>query len=173
MRERIHTWVMEQREAILAGVRTLVEIDTQNLAPYGNEQPGQVAVADQLRSLGCAVDVYQVADVPGLLEHPRYWSERPCTGRPNVIGIRRGTGGGRSLLFSGHIDTVPVGADPWSKPPWGGTIEDGKLWGLGAYDMKGGLAASLLVVKALNDLGIQTAGDLLVESVVDEEFGGC
>lgn len=173
MHDRVHAWVQANRENILGCLRSLVGIETQNLAPYGNEQKGQMAVAGMLAALGCQVDVYEIGSVPGLHDHPYYWSWRPAHGRPNVIGIRRGRGGGRSLLFSSHMDTVPVGDDPWSKDPWGGEVSEGKLWGLGAYDMKGGLAASIMLLKALNDLGITLRGDLLVESVVDEEYGGC
>ncbi len=171
--DQVHSWVREHRSVFVDCLRSLVSIDTQNLAPQGNERSGQMAVAGMLGMLGCEVDVYEISSVPGLLQNPYYWPERPCTGRPNVIGIRRGTGGGRSLLFSSHIDTVPVGPDPWSKQPWGAEVSDGRLWGLGAYDMKGGLAASIVLVRALNDLGIRLQGDLMIESVVDEEYGGC
>ncbi len=173
MKARVHEWVQGHREMILDCLSYLVRLDTQNLAPEGNEQKGQMALASMLRALGCTVDVYAVDSVPGLLEHPKYWPERPCTGRPNVMAIRPGAGGGRSLILSGHMDTVPVGPDPWSKDPWGGEVSDGKLWGVGVYDMKAGLVAAVMVVNALNDLDIQLAGDLMVESVVDEEFGGC
>lgn len=173
LEQQIHEWVMRERATILDCLRYLVSIDTQNLAPHGRERPGQMAVAGMLRAMGCAVDVYEIASVPGLLEHPRYWSERPCIGRPNVMGIRRGSGAGRSLMFSSHMDTVPVGHEAWLHDAWGGDVADGKLFGLGAYDMKGGLAASLMVAKALNDLGVKLRGDLYIESVVDEEFGGC
>ena len=171
--QRVHEWVRRERGMILDCLRYLVTIDTQNLAPHGNELQGQMAIAAMLRTLGCDVDVYEISSAPGLLQHPHYWSARPCTGRPNVMGVRRGRGGGRSLMFSGHMDTVPVGPDTWRHRPWGGEIENGKLFGLGAYDMKGGLMAAVMAVKALNDLGVQLKGDLLVESVVDEEFGGC
>jgi acetylornithine deacetylase len=170
---RIRRWVDDNRAAIIECVRNLVRIETQNLAPDGHEHKGQLAVAAMLNLLGCEVDVYDIRSVNGLLEHPRYWPARPCTGRPNVMGIRKGAGGGRSLMFSGHIDTVPVGPDPWHKDPWGGEVSDGKLWGIGAYDMKAGLAAAIMTVKALNDLGIRLKGDVMIESVVDEEFGGC
>ncbi len=170
---QIHEWVQRQRPAIIDSLRYLVGINTENLAPRGNELTGQLAIAGMLRSLGCDVDLYEIDTVPALRDHPRYWAERPCTGRPNVMAIRRGRGQGRSLLFSSHMDTVPVGPDAWQHKPWAGEVADGKLYGLGAYDMKGGLLASIMTVKALNDLGIQLQGDLLVESVVDEEFGGC
>jgi acetylornithine deacetylase len=171
--DQIHEWVQRERGTILDCLRYIVGIDTQNLAPLGYEQRGQLSIAGMLRALDCDVDVYEISSVPGLLQHPRYWSARPCTGRPNVMGIKRGLGNGRSLMFSSHMDTVPVGPDPWQHNPWGGEMSDGKLWGLGAYDMKGGLVASIMVVKALNDLNIRLRGDLMIESVVDEEFGGC
>lgn len=173
MEARIHAWVQQNRPIVLDCLRSLVAIDTQNLAPLGNEQRGQMALAALLRALGCEVDLYALDSVPGLLDHPYYWPERPGIGRPNLIGIRRGAGGGRSLLFSGHIDTVPIGPDPWMHDPWGGETIDGKLYGLGAYDMKAGLIAAVMVVKALNDLGVTLAGDLMIESVIDEEYGGC
>lgn len=173
MTDAIHDWIKSHGDMAVATLREFVRMDTQNFAPDGRERSAQLAVAGLLRALDCAVDEYEVGSVPGLLDHPQYWAARPCTGRPNVIGIRRGAGGGRSLLFSSHMDTVLLGSDPWNKPPWGGQITEGKLWGLGAYDMKAGLVASLMVVKALNDLGIRLKGDLMVESVVDEEVGGC
>lgn len=87
----------------------------------------------------------------------------------NVIG-RVGTGKGRKLLFNGHMDVVGVG-DPtrWSHPPYEGVIEDGVLYGRGACDMKGGLAAMVYAVGALVDAGVQLAGDLYVVGVVQEE----
>lgn len=173
MQDRVHEWVQRERDTILDCLRYLVSIDTQNLAPQGNEQRGQMAVAAILRTLGCDCDVYEISSVPGLLDHPRYWAARPCTGRPNVMAVRRGQHAGRSLMFSSHMDTVPVGQEPWSHPPWGGEISGGRLYGLGAYDMKGGLVASIMVVKALRDLNLELNGDLMIESVVDEEFGGC
>ncbi|MCL4507026.1 MAG: M20/M25/M40 family metallo-hydrolase [Chloroflexi bacterium] len=173
LHEQIREWIQRERQTMLDSLRYIVAINTENLAPGGNETEGQLAVAAMLRMLGCEVDVYDVSSAPGLAQHPRYWPARPCTGRPNVMAIRRGLGKGRSLLFSSHMDTVPVGPDIWQHDPWGGEIADGRLYGLGAYDMKGGLVASIMAVKALNDLGIRLQGDLLVESVVDEEYGGC
>lgn len=170
---RIHSWVQAHRDEIVGALRSIVAIETINHPPEGNELKGQMAFAGMARVLGCEVDVYEINSVPGLLEHPRYWKERPCTGRPNVMAIRKGSGGGKSLLFSGHMDTIGVGPDPWQHDSFAGETEDGKMYGLGTYDMKGGVVASLMVVKALNDLGIQLQGDLMVESVVDEEAGGC
>ncbi|MCA9951572.1 MAG: M20/M25/M40 family metallo-hydrolase, partial [Anaerolineales bacterium] len=86
---------------------------------------------------------------------------------PNVIGILRGGGSGRSLLINGHMDTVGVDgmADPFS-----GEIRDGKLYGRGAQDMKASLAAMLGAAKALVDNNNRPAGDLILAFVVDEEM---
>lgn len=87
----------------------------------------------------------------------------------NVVG-RFGPGRGAKLLFNGHMDTVDVG-DParWPHPPYAGVIENGILYGRGACDMKGGLAAMVYSVKALLEAGMELDGDLYVVGVVQEE----
>jgi putative selenium metabolism hydrolase len=87
----------------------------------------------------------------------------------NVIA-RAGPGKGPKLLFNGHMDTVDVG-DPsrWLRPPFEGFVEDGILYGRGACDMKGGLAAMVYGAKALLDSGLELAGDLYLAGVVQEE----
>ena len=97
------------------------------------------------------------------------WEEEP--GRANLVGVIKGTGGGRSLIFNGHIDTVPPG-DPatWKGgDPYSGRIEDGKLYGLGACDMKAGVVAQAKAAEALARAGVRLKGDLILESVVGEE----
>jgi putative selenium metabolism hydrolase len=87
----------------------------------------------------------------------------------NVIG-RVGSGAGPVLLYNGHMDTVQVGdARTWKRDPFEGVIEKGVLYGLGASDMKGGLAAMVYGVQALKDAGVSLAGDLYVVGVVQEE----
>jgi putative selenium metabolism hydrolase len=93
--------------------------------------------------------------------------------RTNRIGCvigRLGPGTGPKLVFNGHMDTVDVG-DParWARPPYEGRIQDGILYGRGACDMKGGLAAMVYSVKALLNAGVELAGDLYVVAVVQEE----
>jgi acetylornithine deacetylase/succinyl-diaminopimelate desuccinylase-like protein len=87
-------------------------------------------------------------------------------GRPTVLATARGTGGGRTILLDGHLDTVPPG-----DPERGGLlprIEDGRLLGRGAFDMKGGLAAMLVAADRARRVG--TRGDVVLALVADEEF---
>jgi acetylornithine deacetylase len=117
--------------------------------------PGEREIAEwiaaSLRSVGLSVEIFE-----------------PAPGRTSVLGRLAGTGGGRSLMLNGHCDTVPAGgmADPFS-----GAIRDGKVFGRGAFDMKGSLAACLAAVKALVDAGARLRGDVLVAAVADEEYG--
>lgn len=90
----------------------------------------------------------------------------PEPGRVSVVGRLRGTGGGRSLLLYGHIDTVGVTGMP---EPFSATVRDGKLYGRGSYDMKCGVAACLAAVKSLRDEGTALRGDVLIAGVADEE----
>lgn len=89
-------------------------------------------------------------------------------GRPNVIGVLKGTGGGKSLMFNGHIDTV--GVDYMTIDPFDPVIKEGRLYGRGSYDMKGGLAASMTAIKAIVDSGIELGGDIILAGVCDEEY---
>jgi acetylornithine deacetylase len=116
---------------------------------------------------------------PGEAEIARYiarWLERAAlevqlvesvTGRPNVVGIARGTGGGKTLLLNGHMDTVGVAGMTNGHQPRIDR-EAGRLYGRGAYDMKGGLAACMLAVAEAKKQRLR--GDVIFTGVVDEEY---
>ena len=93
-------------------------------------------------------------------------------GRANLVGVYKGTGDGKSLIFNGHIDVVPPGPEEeWTKAgPWSGKIADGKIWGRGACDMKGGNVAAIIALKALLNAGYKPKGDVIIEDVVGEEM---
>ena len=160
------------RDALVAAIRDLVRIPSENTPPTGNELACQEYVAQSLTRMGWKPDLYRPDEAPGAAGHPLYWHGRDYRNRPNVGARRRGAGGGRSLVLSGHIDTVPAGTQPWTRDPFGGEIEGNRLYGRGSNDMKAGVAANLFVLRALADLEIELAGDLVFETVVDEEFGG-
>ncbi len=136
---------------IVALLRQLVAIDSINpdLVPGGaGEENIARFVADWLQQAGLEV----------------HWDE-PAPGRPNVIGIARGTGGGRSLMLNAHMDTVGVTGMERPHDPY---IQDNRLYGRGAYDMKGGLAAIMAAGAAAQQLRLH--GDVIITAVADEEY---
>jgi acetylornithine deacetylase len=170
--QEVQTYVAANRNRVVEIARDLIRLPSENRAPLGAENQCQQHIASFLRDCGYDPLLYTPSQAPGLCEHPLYWPGRLYTDRPNVAARRPGSGGGRSLVLSGHIDTVPVGAAPWQHLPFDGHIEGDRLFGRGANDMKAGIAMSLFVAEMLRDLGIDLAGDVVFESVVDEEFGG-
>jgi len=103
--------------------------------------------------------------------NPLVRKTRTYRGRKNLSARLSATGRGKSLLLNGHMDTVPTGNVPWSRSPWSGAYRDGCIHSLGSFDMKGRVAASAAVICAMKKAGIKTGGDILFESVVDEEWG--
>jgi acetylornithine deacetylase len=170
--QTLSSYVEQNSGRLVQILQDIVRIPSENAAPAGSEGECQKYIANLLSELGCDPVVYSVDDVPGLKEHPLFWPGRNYENRPNVGAHLKGTGNGRSLLLSGHIDTVPIGSAPWTRDPFGGSVEGNFLYGRGAADMKGGVATNLFVMECLRKLDIQLAGDVLFETVVDEEFGG-
>lgn len=153
-------------------LRGLVRIPSENIPPGGCEQQVQQHIAHFLEGLGLAPMLYSLDEVPGLAQHALYWPHRHYLGRPNLVARMKGAGGGKSLILSGHVDTVPRGSLPWHRDPFGAEIENGRMYGRGSCDMKSGIAIALAVLENLTTQGVRLRGDLLFESIVDEEFGG-
>lgn len=95
-----------------------------------------------------------------------HWIE-PTKGRPSIVGRVKGSGGGESLMFNGHIDTVTLVG--YEGDPLSGKLVDGKIYGRGAGDMKGGLAAAMIALANAKTLGLK--GDVILAAVADEEDG--
>ena len=91
--------------------------------------------------------------------------------RVNAVGRLRGAGGGKSLLFNGHVDTNPV-SEGWTVDPWGGKTDDRFIYGIGVSNMKAGDAAYFCAVKTLVDAGVKLKGDVILTYVVGELQGG-
>jgi len=91
-------------------------------------------------------------------------------GRPNVVGVWRGVEDGPTLMFEGHTDVVTAGdVSQWQHDPFGAEVEDGRIYGRGAADMKGGLVAALCAVKAIVESGVPLKGRILLAALADEE----
>lgn len=134
-------------------LRDLVAIDSVNpsLVPGGaGESEIASFVASEMRSIGMDVEITEVAP-----------------GRPNVVGLLEGRAQGKSLMFCGHIDTVGVEA---MKSPFDPIERDGRLYGRGAGDQKGGVAAMIGAARSLASSDSMKAGRLIVAAVVDEEY---
>jgi acetylornithine deacetylase len=137
----------------------------------GHESPAQEYVAERLREMGMEVDAWEL-DLDALGRDPAFCAEVERDRALGVVG-RTGAGRGRTLVLNGHVDVVPAGdLDRWSSPPWQGTVRDGRVYGRGSADMKGGLCCALFAVRALRDAGVRPLGTVLVQSVVGEEDGG-
>lgn len=137
----------------------------------GNEEPAQALVEARLEELGFEVRSIE-PDPVALAEHPDSGLPLiPYEGRRCLVGTLAG-GPGRSLLLNGHVDVVSEEpAERWTKQPYGAEIEDGRLYGRGSCDMKGGIAAMLLAVEAALTAG-GLPGPLVYQSVIEEECGG-
>ncbi|KAI0423311.1 tryptophan synthase beta subunit-like PLP-dependent enzyme [Xylaria grammica] len=136
----------------VALTQTLVQIDSVNSTLVPALGGGETAISRYIKAW---------------LEHrdiESHWIE-PIRGRPSVIGVVRGKGVGKSLMFNGHIDTVTLSG--YDGDPLSGHIKDGKLYGRGAADMKGGVAAALVALASVQGLGL--SGDVIFAGVADEE----
>ena len=158
------------RDRLIDDLQTLVR--TRSIT--GSEEIVADWAAGALQELGVTVEMVR-HDLPGIHADPEWPGEEMSrTSLPVVVG-RAGHAGGRRVILSGHLDVVPPG-DPatWSQDPWGGEVVDGRLYGRGACDMKGGVAAILAAVRLLDargDLG-RLGGELQVVLVPSEEDGG-
>ena len=173
-RETISKAVESRADEIIDWLKTAVRFPSENRPPDGNEGPFQEFIAEQCRTMDLELDVFSPEDVSDIQSHP-YWlpSRNYDGGRKNVVARWRGSGQGKSILFSGHADVAPFEPDDWKVcRPYEPEIKDGRLYGRGSADMKGGLAAAFWAMRVLKELGFEPAGDVIFESLVDEEFAG-
>src|SRR5437660_283204 len=124
-------------------------------SPTGDERAIGERVRGELEAIGLQVQWQEV-------EH----------GRLNVVGLWEGGGGGKSLMFNGHMDTSYSGRESWLAGIPGfqpqGFVRDGRIYGLGISNMKGALACYIEAVRALADAGVRLAGDVMIAAVVGE-----
>ena len=161
--ERVLSEVDRLATELLAAVQRAVGIASVNPKYPGQSyddlvgRESEVArlVAQVYEQAGAEVDIFAIEE-----------------GRDNAVGVMRGAGGGRSLVYNGHIDVVPPG-DPasWTNDPYSGVSEGGRILGRGATDMKAGVLAQAYAAVALRRAGVRLAGDLTLAAVVGEEVG--
>lgn len=154
-----------KRDELIALTQDLVRIPTIN--PPGDAYEACARfLGERLKKRGFAVEYLRALGAPG--DSDRY-------PRTNVVaryeGKGRASGGGECVHFNSHIDVVEVGSG-WTMAPFGGEVKDGKIYGRGTCDMKGGLAASVIACETLIEMGFTLPGALEISGTVDEESGG-
>jgi acetylornithine deacetylase len=139
----------------------------------GEEGAVQEVVERAFWERGLAVDRWEATPEEAGPYKVHVGEQKTYSDRPNVVGVRAGGGGGRSILLNAHVDTVE-GGDPraWTHGPFSGEIEGDLLYGRGSCDMKGGLVTHLAALDALGELGVELRGDVSVAATVGEENGG-
>jgi acetylornithine deacetylase len=169
IKTEIHTWIDENKQKYVKLLQKMVE----QPSTQGNEKQVQELVADFLHQLNLEVDMWDL-DGERLQKHPYFNATRTAfVNSPNVVGVLKGEGGGRSIILNGHVDVVPEGDHAqWDHEPYSGKVINGKIYGRGATDMKGGNTALMMVLEALQALNIRLKGDVIFQSVIEEESGG-
>lgn len=140
------------REEVTELLQGLIRIDTTN--PPGNETAAAELLRDYLQDSGVQCELY--AKIPE---------------RANLVARIPGRGDGPTLLFLSHTDVVLADASEWNADPFGGELRDGEIWGRGALDMKGQVAAEAVAIASLAREGFEPTGDLVFCATADEEVG--
>lgn len=173
LQHTLTAYVEQHRHRLIEITQELIRRPSENTPPHGAEKTCQTWIAQRLADCGLQPDVYQLSELDSICAHPLFFAGRDYTSRPNVGARRKGLGGGRSLLLSGHIDTVPRGTQSWTRDPFSAEIVNNRIFGRGSNDMKAGVAMNLFIMECMAALDLRLNGDLIFESVIDEEFGGC
>jgi acetylornithine deacetylase len=165
-----------RKERIIEKLQTLIRYPT-TTPGLGCKAEGQAYRSYQqdiqktLEGAGFSVDSWEI-DASTL---EAFWGsgvdpDRDLSNMPVLVGRKEATKRGRSLLLNGHYDVVPPGElDAWSHDPFQGDRVENRIYGRGASDMKGGIAAMLSALELIDEAGVELEGELIFESVPDEE----
>ncbi|MBC6416942.1 MAG: acetylornithine deacetylase/succinyl-diaminopimelate desuccinylase family protein [Rhodospirillales bacterium] len=159
--QELHARIEDKRNDLVRLTQDLIRIPTVN--PPGDAYvPCAEFIGERLRKQGFQVLYLRGEGSPG--DNDRY-------PRTNVVARIEGKRPGPCVHFNSHIDVVATG-EGWTEDPFAGTVKDGKVYGRGACDMKGGLAASIVAVETLLEMGLDWPGAVEISGSVDEETGG-
>ena len=161
MNERLFRAVEARRDDLVALASELIRFPTVN-PPGEAYTPCAEYIGVRLRNRGFETRLIRGEGTPG--DNDRY-------PRTNVVARREGRAPGATVHFNSHIDVVEAG-DGWTVDPFAGTVKDGRVYGRGACDMKGGLAASIVAAEAFMDVFPDFPGAIEISGTVDEESGG-
>lgn len=173
---KIKEAVESNKEESLKFLSELVKIPSINGSGAQGEEIAQEFLGIKLKEMGLKVDIFE-PDPEELKKHPAFEMSRKMAeyglgfkNRPMVVGVYKGSGGGKSLLFNGHMDVMPSGPkELWEFEPFSGEVKNDLILGRGTADMKGGIVNQTFALKAILDVGIELKGDIILESILDEE----
>jgi acetylornithine deacetylase len=173
--QRVCAAIAEREDELVELLQALIRFDTTTHvadAPPRQEAALQAYLAERLAAAGASVEVFE-PDAALVAGHPMIPDGFTFDGRPQLVARFVGTGGGRSLLFNGHVDIVDVHPlEAWTHDPFAAVLADGAVHGRGSCDMKGGVACMVFAAEILARLGVRLAGDLVVNTVTEEESTG-
>jgi len=168
IRNRINKMVDQNKDEYVSFLRELIQADTTD----GSEDNGQKVLRRRLEKLPCIIDLFS-PEPEKLKKYSEFNEGHFYENRHNLIAIFKGEEDINGLLLNGHMDTVFINdPDAWLSDPLKNDIRDGKLYGLGACDMKAGLVGMALALEILSKLGFKFRQNVILESVIDEEAGG-
>ena len=173
LKKRARNWIRENSDELVKLIQGLVRIPSIS----GDELKVQEFVHKVLKDMKLKPEmIYPDLDI--LKQDEDYFETTSFTrvgykNRPNVAATLAGSGSGKSVCLTGHIDVVsPEPLEDWTRNPWGGEVEDDQLYGRGSGDMKAGVAAMFFAVQALQEMDIHLKGDVQLETTIEEEDGG-
>jgi acetylornithine deacetylase len=161
-----------ERDWAVQAVDLLKVLISRDTTDY-HEKNGQAVVVNYLEKLDCEISMVRPDPKKLAARYQAFNSGHTYEDRDCVVAVFKGTGGGRSILLNSHIDTVfPAAPERWLTDPFEPVEKDGRIFGLGACDTKGGMAAVLTALRLIHENNVKLKGDVVFESVVDEEAGG-
>ena len=166
----IDSTVDQMKDEIISFIQALVQ--SPSLA--NDEEFVQKIIQNKLGKLGLETEKV-IVQFESIKNHPAFCDDGfSPDSRVNVIGQWKNGNAGKSLILNGHVDVVPTGPETlWNESPWSGSVRDNRIYGRGSCDMKAGLASGIFAIQVLQAIGFKPKGNVMVQSVVGEESGGC
>ena len=171
---KIHALIESKTNQLRSEIISFIQELVQTPSLANEEGAVQKLIFDKLKSLDLQSETVPVK-FDEIKNHPAFNDDGfSPDSRINVIGQWNSNKKGKSLILNGHVDVVPTGpARLWTESPWSGALKNDSIYGRGSCDMKAGLASGIFAVQVLKSIGFEPNGNIMIQSVIGEESGGC